>query len=289
MADEAVPRALKEYTAFLWPILIATVGGFWTWSQDIQADRKLEQERLLKLQAQCFDQTHPAVEARLALRKAEDANLADRDALREEFILAGIRAATACRAAGMETPIPLEKRIEAEARALDDTDLRLAAFESVSSPQRVAGAFAWAPHVTKEPTPDKPQSPPPELRPGGEPTHLPKGRPTDAVAAPIRLYVQYSREADKAEAEALMDASRSTSFNGRTVSVPGVERVTRAPSRMELRCLTAVDCKQAEGLAAWVADRLNRPAGDVRVVSLAATYEGRGAKTGNYEFWFPAP
>lgn len=288
MAEEAVPRALKEYTAFLWPILIAAVGGFWTWSQDNQADRKLEQERLLKLQAQCFDQTQPAVKARLALRKAEDTNQADKDALREEFILAGIRAATACRAAGMETPIPLERRVEAEARALDDMDLRLAAFENVSSFQEAAGAQAGAPHVNRETTPQKPPSPSPESGPVGESAPPDKGRPTGAARSPIRLYVQYSREADKAAAEALMDASRSTSFQGRAVSVPGIERVSRAPSRMELRCLTAVDCQQAAGLAAWVADQLNRSASDVRVVSLAATYEGRGAKVGSYEFWFPA-
>lgn len=249
MTEKAVPRSLYEYTAFLWPILITAVGGFWTWSQDSQADNRLKQERELALQAECFEQTKPAVQARLTLRKAEDTNLAVKDALREEFILAGIRAETACRAAGMETPIPLAKTIEAEARSLDDTDLRLAA--SVANPSPASS--------------------------------------TESLATrPMRLYVQYSKTEDRAAAQALMDDSRTKKFDGRLISIPGIERVSRSPSRMELRCLTKADCDQAKRLAAWVAERLNRPDNDIQVVSLAATYEGRGATAGNYELWFPA-
>jgi hypothetical protein len=106
----------------------------------------------------------------------------------------------------------------------------------------------------------------------------------------MRLYVQYSKPADRTAAQALMDDSRSKTFyvEKRPISIPGIELVSRSPSRMELRCLTRADCDQAGGLAVWVAGRLNRPVEDIRVVSLAATYEGRGATAGNYELWFPA-
>lgn len=278
MAEEAVPRALKEYTAFLWPILLAAVGGFWTWSQDNQTDRRLDQERILKLQAQCFEQTQPVVKARLALRLAEDKNLATKDALREEFVLVGYRATAACRDAGMETPIPIKESVEAEARALGDVDLRLAVFESARTSAGSAGG----------PAPVKSSSPLPEAGTISDADRPETRQPKSTAAIPIRLYVQYSREVDQSQAEALMEASRSTPFDGRTVSVPGIERVSRAPSRMELRCLTAADCNTAKGLAIWVARLLKRPASDIEVVSLAATYEGRGATAGNFEFWFPA-
>ncbi|MEI7447183.1 MAG: hypothetical protein WCK28_20005, partial [Burkholderiales bacterium] len=132
MSDDGPARTLKEYASVLWPILAALVGAGWTWSQDRQQDARLAEDRQRTAEAQCFAQTQPVVDARLALRKVSSGTAAELDAAREALILATARARAACNAARMDIPIPVTASLEAAAIAVQASDLSSAALAAAA-------------------------------------------------------------------------------------------------------------------------------------------------------------
>lgn len=277
MNDDGPARTLKEYASVLWPILAALVGAGWTWSQDRQQDARLAEDRQRTAEAQCFAQTQPVVDARLALRRQSSGTAAELDAAREVLILATARARAACNAARMDIPIPVTASLEAAAIAVQAPDLSSAALAAAVP----AGAVTAA---------ARPATTGDAGAPGGAGTTATErpGTATAPAAARLRLYIQIGAESQRAEAQQLIDRLRGERFEGVPVITPGVERVARPPAQAELRCLKAVDCRQADAFARWLEPQMkgNRR---ITVRSLASLYEDRAdVRAGTFELWYPA-
>ncbi|HEY2709874.1 MAG TPA: hypothetical protein VGI95_17635 [Caulobacteraceae bacterium] len=107
-----------------------------------------------------------------------------------------------------------------------------------------------------------------------------------ATAAPgrDRVFIQFADPAQAAAASALRTRLNASTFNSQALISPGVQKVTKAPGRTELRCFKAADCAQANQLAAYIGAIVGQP---VVVRDLHLRFEADASvKQGNFELWF---
>jgi hypothetical protein len=111
---------------------------------------------------------------------------------------------------------------------------------------------------------------------------------TPATNAPpsavIRLFMQISDESQRAPARQLSQQLDGSTFEGRRISVQGIELVPQRGDN-SLRCLKQQDCQQAAALAALINSRLASPSVTPRDLS-QRFQNARNVAGGTYELWF---
>jgi hypothetical protein len=112
---------------------------------------------------------------------------------------------------------------------------------------------------------------------------------TTTVAAPstgIRLFLHISEESQRAPVRQLGQLLDGTDFQGRRISVQGIELV---PERGDnsLRCLKQQDCRQAAALAALINSRLTGTT--LTPLDLSQRFQNAtNVSGGTFEVWFRA-
>ena len=111
--------------------------------------------------------------------------------------------------------------------------------------------------------------------------------PPPPPRTPIRLFIQYPRDAGPGAADALRQAINTSGLAGRKVIVPPAEAMAVRIDYSSLRCLKSVDCAHAQPIVASINTLLGRPA--VRLLDLSARYDSRSdVRAGDYELWLTA-
>ncbi|EJM69328.1 hypothetical protein PMI29_01951 [Pseudomonas sp. GM49] len=100
-----------------------------------------------------------------------------------------------------------------------------------------------------------------------------------------RVYIQISSEQQRSDAQELRQDISSLQINNLEVMVPGIELVTVALRRNELRCFKTADCEAGELLRKKINDLLVEPS--VQLVDLSERYGGsESIRDSHYELWF---
>jgi hypothetical protein len=121
------------------------------------------------------------------------------------------------------------------------------------------------------------------------------GRPTDQQVANQlfaviggsipRVFIEIADADQKSGAEALRNAMGQIKLNGQPLVVPGIEYVTSAPQRIQLRFLKSADRDEANALAVNLTRLLGLQVG---VRDLSQQFEKTlDVKRRTYELWFP--
>jgi hypothetical protein len=258
-------RIRASYAGMFVPVVIAAATIGIGWLQNDLAARQRAADSLAAAEPQCFDQLVAVVDAKGAIEKA-GSDPGALNLLRERYILIANKAEATCRRANFPLPASFETSLRAAGIAVQQPELRRLAGETATSLE----------------------APPPAAPMDEDPLAIDTTRANASVrpAVPITLFVQIANESQRDRARELALALEGQTVEGRPITVPGIELVSRPPPVNDLRCLKAEDCAINAAFAALLSEAIGAP---VKPVSLADRFgTSASVRPGTFELWLAA-